>query len=232
MKQVDLFNYLPEYISGYREIEEILKLENTQLSELWKVIEQAYLNGFIFNTDEDGIRIFEKMVKVYPKKGDTLKDRQTRVYAKWNATLPYTWEWLEGYLKSFFTNTDKEVYPLLFNNEYKLDVRMENSQYGELEKELYPQLRELIPANLVLRVINKFPSQKTNLYNNAYVSSKMTREIMNKISYAMHVGNLNLNTYNTCKMKRFIYATTYDLNLETEFLSAGYISKKDRRRLL
>ena len=63
MKQVDLFNYLPEYISGYREIEEILKLENTQLSELWKVIEQAYLNGFIFNTDEDGIRIFEKMVK-------------------------------------------------------------------------------------------------------------------------------------------------------------------------
>lgn len=232
MRQVDLFNYLPKYITEYREMKEILELENMQLTELWEHIEQAYMNGFIFNTDEDGIRIFEKMVKVYPKKGDTLKDRQTRVYAKWNATLPYTWEWLQGYLKSFFANTDKNVYPLLFNNEYRLDVRLENSQYGELEKELYPQLRELIPANLILRVINKFPLQKTKIFNNTYVSSKMTREIMNKIGYAMHVGSLNLNTYNTCKMKRLIYTTTHDLNLETEFLSAGYISKKDRRRLM
>lgn len=165
MKQVNLFNYLPLFMQEYQEMNAILTVENEELTKEWQEIERAFDNTFIFSTDVYGISRFEKMMKLYPKATDTLQERQTKVYTKWNAVLPYTWRWLENYLTAYFLGTSTQATPILFNKEYRLDVRLSSGEwFGDYEYNLFNELRGLIPANLILNIINVLPELKGNTY--------------------------------------------------------------------
>ena len=65
MREVNILNYLPEFMQEYMEIKCILELENKELQKEYEEIERAFNNSFIFSTDKQGIAIFEKMMKIY-----------------------------------------------------------------------------------------------------------------------------------------------------------------------
>lgn len=177
-KKVNLISYLPLFIQNYREIEEIMKSENIILQDEWHHLKQAFKNNFIFHTDIYGISLFEKMMKIYPKAKDTLKDRQIKVYAKWNATIPYTWKWLVGYLDAYFLDTPTKATPVLFNNEYRLDVSLTTETYfSNREYELYYELRKMIPANLILNLINVLKKIEGKYYFRNALIYRMKKKI-------------------------------------------------------
>lgn len=151
-KKVELIKYLPFFMQNYKEIQVILNSENKVIKEEWEHLKQAFKNNFIFLTDETGIVLFEKMMEITPDSSLTLSERQALVYLKWNSTIPYTFRWLEAFLKEYLSGTDAEATPTLENEIYHLEVflRENEVQIGKLIPKLYEYLRKVIPANLTL----------------------------------------------------------------------------------
>lgn len=169
-KDVDLYKNLPDFMQEYKEIKAIFDIENIDLTKQWNEIKRAFDNGFIFSTDTYGISLFEKMMNIYPKTKDTLKDRQLRVYIKWNSTLPYTWRWLEEFLVSYYKNVETKAKPVLFNDDYMLHIRLEKKQeFNDFDYNVYKELRATIPANLDLKVINVIPTKAEKINLNSLV---------------------------------------------------------------
>lgn len=162
-KKINLIKYLPAFIRNYIEIKTIMDCENPIVQDELIKLKQAFRNNFIFLTNETGIAIFEKMMKIYPPNKATLTSRQAAVFTKWNSTLPYTWEWLLEFLKNYFSGSDTAATPFLYNLIYELNIELiKESEFTELEYGLYSYLRELIPANLALNIINK--KEDTGIY--------------------------------------------------------------------
>lgn len=203
MRKVNLFNYLPLFMQEYQEMNITLTVENEELTKEWKEIERAFNNTFIFSTDIYGISRFEKMMKIYPKSSDTLKERQTKVYTKWNAVLPYTWRWLEEYLTAYFLGTSTQAIPILFNKEYRLDVRLSSGKwFGEYEYGLFNELRELIPANLILNVVNVLPELKGNMYCKSFLVYRMKKDLKSKAQDFTSTGNMYYKSGIVYRMKK------------------------------
>lgn len=179
-KDVNLYNNLPDFMQQYKEIQAIFNIENIDLTKLWNEIRRSFNNSFIFTTDVLGIAKFEKMMNIYPKATDSLKDRQLRVYIKWNATLPYTWRWLEEFLITYYQNVETKAIPVLFNNKYELNIRLEKQkEFDNFDYGIYGELRPIIPANLGLKIINVIPdsSEKINVISMvAYRAKKVLKE--------------------------------------------------------
>lgn len=155
-KTVNLIKYLPVFMQEYKEIKTITDCENPIIQDEWIRLKQAFRNNFIFLTDETGIAIFEKMMKIYPSHDATLASRQAVVFTKWNSSLPYTWEWLLEFLENYFSSSDTIAKPTLYHLIYELDIELiKEGKFTELEYALFPYLREVIPANLVLNIINR-----------------------------------------------------------------------------
>jgi hypothetical protein len=179
-KDVNLYENLPDFIQQYKEIQAIFNIENVDLTKLWNEIKRSFNNGFIFSADVLGISKFEKMMNIYPKSTDNLKDRQLRVYIKWNATLPYTWRWLEEFLITYYQNVETKAIPILFNDKYELDIRLEKQkEFNDFDYSIYKELRPMIPSNLGLRVVNVIPtkSEKINVMSMViYKAKKVLKE--------------------------------------------------------
>ena len=179
-KDVNLYNNLPDFMQQYKEIQAIFNIENVDLTKLWNEIRRSFNNSFIFSTDVLGISKFEKMMNIYPKATDNLKDRQLRVYIKWNATLPYTWRWLEEFLITYYQNVETKAIPILFNDKYELNIKLEKQkEFDNFDYSVYGELRPIIPANLGLKIINVIPdsSEKINVISMVvYRAKKVLKE--------------------------------------------------------
>lgn len=203
MRKVDLFSYLPDFMQEYEEISTILTVENEEIQKEWDEVERAFNNTIIFSTDVYGISRFEKMMKIYPKSSDTLKERQNRVYTKWNATLPYTWKWLEEYLTAYFLGTTTKATPFLYNKEYRVDVKLTTgSWFGEFEYGLYSNLRFLIPANIVLNVINVLPQISGQYYCRSMIVYKMKKSIETRANNFTSIGSMYVRSGVVYRMKK------------------------------
>lgn len=155
-KTVNLIKYLPVFMQEYKEIKTITGCENSIIQDEWIRLKQAFRNNFIFLTDETGIAIFEKMMKIYPPNNSTLASRQAAVFTKWNSSLPYTWEWLLEFLENYFSSSDTTAKPTLYHLIYGLDIELiKEGEFTDFEYALFTYLREVIPANLVLNIINR-----------------------------------------------------------------------------
>lgn len=203
MWEVNILNYLPDFMREYKEIKCLLQIENEELRKEYEEIERAFSNSFIFGTDKQGIAIFESMMKIYPKSTDTLLERQNRVYAKWNAVLPYTWRWLEEYLRAYFNNGSTVATPVLFNNDYRLDIRLEKEeQFNEHDYSLFKELRVLIPANLTLDIVNVIPEKRGDFFIKSAVIYKLKKQIEDKAIDTISTGEYFVRSGVIYKVKK------------------------------
>lgn len=90
IREVDLVSYLPPFMAKYREPAAALAAENPEFMLAWSAADEILNNRFISTADESGIARFEKMLKIYPDKEDSLEARRTRVLLRWNNRVPYT----------------------------------------------------------------------------------------------------------------------------------------------
>lgn len=203
MRQVNLYSYLPDFMHDYKELKVVLNIENEYLTKQWKEIKRAFDNTFIFTTDIEGIRIFEKMIGIEVPKGLTLAERQRNVYLKWNENTRYTWKWLIKYIDIYYSGTKTKGTPVLYNNEYRLDIRLKSAiNFNNYDYELFKDLRVKIPANLGLRMVAVIPATKESKYMKSSVIYKLKRTLkeipINKIS----IGYYNAKTGIIYKLKK------------------------------
>ena len=62
MINVNLLEYLPDFMQEYREIRQIMKSEEPEFKTLWDLFKKVFNNQFIQYCDENGISKFEEML--------------------------------------------------------------------------------------------------------------------------------------------------------------------------
>ncbi len=144
-REIDILNYLPEFLQDFREFQELAASENPEIRALWGSLENVMKEQFINDSTENGVKRWEAILKINPKGSDSLDVRKFRILTRLNEKLPYTYKKLAQQLE---TLCGESGYSLeLRNYEYKLIVRVAltaKSMLAEVEK----LLARIVPVNM------------------------------------------------------------------------------------
>lgn len=151
VRQIDLIQYLPQFVADYKEIQHILDSENLEFQIAIKESKKIQDNQFIITCNEVGISKFEKLLNITPSFEDTLESRISRVLIRWNDSSSYTWKVFLQKLHSL-CGTDFELKTDWEN--YSMEIITHLNKYGQLD-EINNMIEYMIPANIKSNVTNK-----------------------------------------------------------------------------
>ena len=118
-----LISYLPPVLQNIEEFKALYGTEDYEIDDLYAALEILLKDQFVHEATENGIKRWEKILKIIPGASDTLDMRRFEILNRLNIKIPYT-------LKIFVPAiVDKE----LLNLQKMLDV--------------------IIPANLIVNII-------------------------------------------------------------------------------
>lgn len=138
---VPLKDYVPTIYTGVKEIDALIKSEESIFDVLISVIDKEYARIHIQTSDEIGVLRFEQLMGITADPTlESLEFRKQRLLTRSNATLPYSTIWLRVYLNSVIGEHNYEL-----NIDYDNDII---TLYGYLLD--YSWTRE---ATNVIRVI-------------------------------------------------------------------------------
>lgn len=151
-RTVDLVSYLPHFLAEYKETNAALTAENPEFQITWDAAKRVLYNEFIETADEYGISRFEKLLKIFPTKEDTLESRRSRVRVRWFSFLPYVWRVFIQKLialcgENNFTATKQFDF-------YQIDLDVNLELFGQVE-ELERLIETMIPCNMIVTANNK-----------------------------------------------------------------------------
>ena len=144
-----LLNYLPPVLREVLEFQVINGANEPEIYLAWDAITRVLANQFLEDADVDGVKIWEKELRLYPKDTDTLEARKARIKAKWNLELPYTLRWLKNWLAGLCGPDGHSV----MLQDYTLDIQLDYTVLPEadrLAREILDMLLTVRPANILL----------------------------------------------------------------------------------
>ena len=135
----------------YQETVIALEAENPEFLLLWNATDKVLYNHFIETADENGIRRYETLLKIYPASTDTLEARRTRVRNRWFYKIPYTIKVLLEKLTQLFSGEHHFSITGDFKTSYECTISVftldDNSK-----TELNHLLTVMMPANMSFSV--------------------------------------------------------------------------------
>lgn len=151
-REINLIDYLPPFLQGYREMQAIMTAENPEFQAVSDEGQVVLDNTFIMHCDERGIARFESMLGIYPLPTDTLESRKVRVLTRWNDVVPYT---LKAFISKLSTlQGDSNIQITIYNDQYKIKVVTHLEKQGQQDDLAY-LFRTVLPCNLVVESINE-----------------------------------------------------------------------------
>jgi hypothetical protein len=93
-----LIAYLPPVMRDVEELAQIMQAEQPEVTKLWDSVQEVLNEQFINSMGDYGVRRWETILQIKPRKDDTLELRKERVLLILRMKLPYTLRWLRGWL--------------------------------------------------------------------------------------------------------------------------------------
>lgn len=179
-REINLLDWLPPYLQEYREIKEIMTVENPEIKTLYEDISTSFNNQFVLHCNETGIERFEKLLKIVPNSDDNLAGRISRVLARFNDSIPYTYR---GLIQKLNVMCGEGNYTVDLNhNEYTLEITVSLVNGGQIE-ELDYMLSYMIPANLIVKSSNTIKNEPAeDIFLGGVVTTHKEVEILSTLS--------------------------------------------------
>jgi len=151
VKEVDLNQYLPEFLRDIREYKAMALAEDPQFNLIWKDVLAAFDEQTVETASDYGIGRLEKILKITPQ--GELEDRRFAILTKLAKKLPYTRKVLEEILAG-----------LCGENGYTLTVTPEKYTVSVLvdlpvkhqKNAVDAMIRQVCPANMLCLVRLKY----------------------------------------------------------------------------
>ncbi len=170
-----VYRFAPDIYSENETMLEIYERQNQQLDNTSSLVYQVFLNNYVKTCDLEGIRNFEKIFDIQAdEKNDSMDLRKNRVLIKLSQHLPFTHIFVERMLVNIF-GEDKTEFRVL-NNEYKTQVDIETTIHGLVDETL-KDLRQIIPANMIIEIILSEP------YMHRYLAKYYTYGQLEEFTY-------------------------------------------------
>lgn len=172
IRDVQVQRYYPNVLANAKEFKQIAQLENNEFKFVWQAVCKWFLNTFVYDTDLQGIKRWEDMLKIIPPKEATLEDRRNLVLMRINTMLPYTIRRLEQILNAVYGDDFATVST---NKNYELWVDIDNRIILKTMG-MRTLLRAIIPANLIIKILQELNADLF-LYAGGLVSNVNTIQI-------------------------------------------------------
>ena len=153
---LDLAGYVPEFLRDVTEFRQLYGAQEYELKRLYGKMDELWKDSLIPSATIQGIKRFERMIGLKPYPGDTLEERRSAVSLKWNQQLPYTIPRLRERLEHAVGEVGYELW--VRENAYELELWILDQPYRVLQ-DLRDMTRQMIPANLVLGFVGKYPGK-------------------------------------------------------------------------
>ena len=88
MRKVDLNSYLPQVIGDAKEIIEMNRVEDIELTDIWKEADRNFWNRWILTSDERGLERYESLLQLEPE--GSIDQRRRTAWYEWNKYIIYT----------------------------------------------------------------------------------------------------------------------------------------------
>jgi hypothetical protein len=161
--------YWPSILKEIREFVELSKAENPELKKVWEETNQLMDDQFISTATEKGIARREKMLGIVPFADDTLESRRFRIQARWNETLPYTYQALVDKLNFLCGESGYIIH--LETKDYHLLIKLELKNKRNFD-DVVSLVRRMAPVNLVITVELRY-NQYNQLRN--YINNELSK---------------------------------------------------------
>lgn len=172
IRDVQVQRYYPNVFANAKEFKQIAQLENNEFKFVWQAVCKWFLNTFVYDTDLQGIKRWEDMLKIIPPKEATLEDRRNIVLMRINTMLPYTIRRLEQILNAVYGD---DFATISTNKNYELWVDIDNRIILKTMG-MRTLLRAIIPANLIIKILQEL-NANLFLYAGGLVSNVNTIQI-------------------------------------------------------
>lgn len=147
--KVNYIEQLPPVLHDVIEIKAISGAEEKLLESIWQATYQAIDNNFVNTADDNGLKRFEKILKLKVPETDTLETRRLRILARLQEQAPYTWKVLQNILDSLL---GKGSYTLERNVATKtLTVKLELTIKRQFDI-LVETLERIVPMDMILEI--------------------------------------------------------------------------------
>jgi len=189
VREVDLVSYLPPFLAEYEQTKATLEAENPEFVIMWNAADRVLRNEFIATADEYGILRFERILKIYPSKKDTLESRRARVQARWFRFLPYTEKMLLKRLISL-CGENNFIFTKKYE-QYRIEIEVSLELFGQVE-ELENLINEMVSCNMVVAIKNKIIiAHQSSMIIAGGASAVETFLITNDFNERIHVERMN-----------------------------------------
>ncbi|MBS6396663.1 MAG: DUF2313 domain-containing protein [Clostridiales bacterium] len=152
IREVELLQYLPEFIREYQEIKYLMLAENPDVQQVEDETEKVKNNQFIMTCDIKWISQFERLVGILPEPMSSLDERRRRVLDKWKTSVPYNYIGLIGRLDSLCWNEGYVIRPDF--PKYTIELLVSLIEQGQI-RDLEWICETYIPANIDVKRVNK-----------------------------------------------------------------------------
>ena len=176
---------LPEVFQGIKEFELLAEIINPYLDELNAILKRYTDNSNVLYADEEGIARWEKILAVSPPIGGTLEDRRNACLAKLRSRGVINLDTLRNVVETYlgvpvdiemWWDAEKITWGEV-KERYKTWGEVAKRKWGDFYREsepytiyiyyrgtkkipdlspLYEMLYELIPANLIIKILYKY----------------------------------------------------------------------------
>ena len=100
-REIDLLKFVPDVLRHLNEIETLMGAQDEAVKAMWEEVENTFRNQFIRTSDENGIKLFEKMHGIIGGSTD-LETRRWNLFLLYNQDVAFTRPYLENYLLQYF----------------------------------------------------------------------------------------------------------------------------------
>lgn len=148
---ISLATFLPPVTRDSKDVQELMRIEDTELQALWEAMCDIFYNQFISTMTAYGLQQWEKIFDVMPKATDTLQDRRTRILQLLMGTRPYTVLSFQAILDNIYgpgnvtIHVDNDKYE--FWMELTADMMSKNMSIREFTE-------TIVPKNLLILISN------------------------------------------------------------------------------
>lgn len=149
-----LIDYLPNYLSEYKTLTDILDVQEIYLNSILEDVNELFDNIFIETMTEYGLSKMENMLDIKPFKNDTLSSRRNRILDRLGTKLPYT---METIINKLNLKISPDLYEIDLENHI---LNMVTDGLLNKETDILDILDSYLPANVLINLIHEFYETK------------------------------------------------------------------------
>lgn len=158
--EANLIKYLPLVLQNIEEFKALYGAEDVEINNLYEALQTLLKDQFVHEATENGIKRWEKILKIIPGVDDTLDMRRFEILNRLNIKIPYTITMLRNKIQALYGNDCNIKY---ISDTYTLNITVPSITDKELLN-LNSMLDVIVPANLIWNIIVNSKINRKRLY--------------------------------------------------------------------